>query len=92
MSNLFETVKGIPEEGKRFLSTDGTIMRNAVYETAMKLISMICPHCGAQLSIDLDRRQAFCQYCGNTLLIDDENTVNIDAVTWMEQGSRRADG
>ena len=44
------------------------------------------------LSFDLDRRQAFCQYCGSTLLIDDENTVNIDAVTWMEQGSRRADG
>jgi hypothetical protein len=44
------------------------------------------------ISFDLDRRQAFCQYCGNTLLIDDENTVNIDAVTWMEQGSRRADG
>ena len=44
------------------------------------------------ISFDLDRRQAFCQYCGNTLLIDDENTVNINAVTWMEQGSRRADG
>ena len=44
----------------------------------MKLISMVCPHCGAQLSIDLDRRQAFCQYCGNTLLVDDENTININ--------------
>ena len=44
----------------------------------MKLFSMICPHCGAQLSIDLDRRQAFCQYCGNTLLVDDENTININ--------------
>ena len=37
MSNLFETVKGILEEDKRFLSTDGTIMRNAVYEAAMKM-------------------------------------------------------
>ena len=45
----------------------------------MKLISMICPHCGAKLTIDLDRRQAFCQYCGNTLLIDDENTININS-------------
>jgi DNA-directed RNA polymerase subunit RPC12/RpoP len=45
----------------------------------MKLISMVCPHCGAQLSIDLDRRQAFCQYCGNTLLVDDENTININS-------------
>ena len=37
MSNLFETVKVILEEDKRFLSTDGTIMRNAVYEAAMKM-------------------------------------------------------
>lgn len=37
MSNLFETVKEILEEDKRFLSTDGTIMRNAVYEAAMKM-------------------------------------------------------
>ena len=44
----------------------------------MKLISMVCPHCGAQLSIDLDRRQAFCQYCGTKLLVDDENTININ--------------
>ena len=44
----------------------------------MKLISMLCPHCGAQLTIDMERRQAFCQYCGNTLLVDDENTININ--------------
>ena len=41
MSNLFETVKGILEEDKRFLSTDGTIMRNAVYEAAMKMDSAL---------------------------------------------------
>ena len=44
----------------------------------MKLISMRCPHCGAELSIDMERRQAFCQYCGNMLLLDDENTININ--------------
>jgi DNA-directed RNA polymerase subunit RPC12/RpoP len=44
----------------------------------MKLISMICPHCGAQLSIDMERRQAFCQYCGTKLLLDDENSININ--------------
>ena len=37
MSNLFETVKEILEKDKRFISTDGTIMRNAVYEAAMKM-------------------------------------------------------
>ena len=45
----------------------------------MRLISMLCPHCGAKLSIDMDRQQAFCQYCGNTLLIDDDHTVNINS-------------
>ena len=44
----------------------------------MKLISLICPHCGAKLTIDMEGRQAFCQYCGNTLLVDDENTININ--------------
>lgn len=37
MSNLFETVKGILEQDSRFLSNDGTILRNAVYEAAMKM-------------------------------------------------------
>lgn len=37
MSSLFETVKTILEEDSRFLSTDGTILRNAVYEAAMKM-------------------------------------------------------
>lgn len=37
MINLFETVKGILEKDSRFLSTDGSILRNAVYEAAMKM-------------------------------------------------------
>jgi len=41
MSNLFETVKGILEEDNRFLSTDGNVMRNAVYEAAMKMDSSL---------------------------------------------------
>ena len=37
----------------------------------MRLINMTCPNCGSQLQIDLDNKQATCQYCGNALLIDD---------------------
>ncbi len=44
----------------------------------MKLISQRCPHCGAELSIDPGRQQAFCQYCGTKLLIEDENTHTIN--------------
>lgn len=38
----------------------------------MKLISMVCPHCGAQLQIEDGRKQVFCSHCGSKLLIDDE--------------------
>ena len=38
----------------------------------MKLINMICPHCGAQLEIEEGRKQAYCGHCGSKLLIDDE--------------------
>lgn len=38
----------------------------------MKLIHMRCPGCGSNLEIDLDGKQAFCQFCGAKLLIDDE--------------------
>ncbi len=45
----------------------------------MKLIKQICPNCGAQISIDPGRGQAFCQYCGTRLLIDDESTtINVN--------------
>lgn len=37
----------------------------------MRLINMTCPNCGSKLQIDLDNKQATCQYCGNALLIDD---------------------
>ncbi|MBO4331499.1 MAG: hypothetical protein J5827_05440 [Oscillospiraceae bacterium] len=38
----------------------------------MKLVEMTCPHCCAHLKIDPDRRQGKCEYCGSTLLIEDE--------------------
>ena len=40
MSNLFETVKGILEKDKRFLSTDGTVMRNRLDEIFKDYICM----------------------------------------------------
>ena len=39
----------------------------------MKLIKLTCSNCGAQLELDADRRQAFCTYCGEKLLLDDES-------------------
>lgn len=38
-----------------------------------KLISVKCPDCGQTLSIEEDRTQAFCTYCGAKVLISNEN-------------------
>ena len=33
---------------------------------------MTCPNCGAQLQIDADRTQVYCQHCGTKLLMQDD--------------------
>lgn len=38
-----------------------------------KLISVKCPDCGQTLSIEENRSQAFCSYCGSKILISNEN-------------------
>ena len=38
-----------------------------------KLISVKCPDCGQTLSIEENRTQAFCSYCGAKVLISNEN-------------------
>lgn len=39
----------------------------------MKLLSMTCPNCNANLdNIDPSRKYCYCQYCGTKILIDDE--------------------
>lgn len=38
----------------------------------MKLVDTICPSCGATLTIDQENKAAYCTYCGNRLIVDDE--------------------
>ena len=38
----------------------------------MKIVSMICPNCGASLQVDADQKNPTCSYCGNGLYVDDE--------------------
>ena len=40
---------------------------------AYKLISVKCPDCGQTLSIEKNRTQAFCTYCGAKVLFSNEN-------------------
>lgn len=39
----------------------------------MKVISLTCPGCGANLSMEDGRKQCFCQYCGMKIMLDDES-------------------
>lgn len=38
----------------------------------MKLVSIKCPSCGADLEINAEAKQAFCTYCGTKVFVDDE--------------------
>lgn len=38
----------------------------------MKIVSMACPHCGAALQLDADQKNLKCEYCGNSVFVDDE--------------------
>lgn len=37
----------------------------------VKLISLKCPKCNANLSIEENRKRCFCSYCGTQIIIDD---------------------
>lgn len=41
----------------------------------MKTIEMTCPKCGASMKPDLDNGKAVCEYCGNVILIEREDTM-----------------
>lgn len=40
---------------------------------AIRLLTVKCPNCGQTLSIENNRTQAFCTYCGSKVLIHNEN-------------------
>ncbi len=48
----------------------------------IKLVTLKCPECGALLSIEENRSNAFCTYCGAKILINNPTAIiekNIDA-------------
>lgn len=38
----------------------------------MKLVDTTCPHCGSAIKVDAGNKNAVCEFCGTTFLIDDE--------------------
>lgn len=61
----------------------------------MKLIETKCPSCGAEMSVDANRSQVFCSFCGSKLLIDHEKIHVVydnagDSGYEFEKGRQRA--
>lgn len=61
----------------------------------VKIVNLTCPGCGARLEVDMDRKMAFCSYCGAALPVDDEiQKVQLDgaekAGCEFEKGRQRA--
>lgn len=61
----------------------------------MKIVNLTCPGCGAWLEVDMDRKMAFCSYCGAALPVDDEiQKVQLDGAEKagyeFEKGRQRA--
>lgn len=61
----------------------------------MRLVNFTCPSCGAQLNVNVDLKQATCQFCGAVLPIDDETQhVKFDGAEQagydFEKGRQRA--
>ena len=38
----------------------------------MKLLSIVCPHCGAKLQTTPNAKMLTCDYCNNDVMIDEE--------------------
>ena len=56
----------------------------------MKIVNLTCPGCGARLEVDMDRKMAFCSYCGAALPVDDEiQKVQLDGAEKAGYESRR---
>ncbi|MDO4408838.1 MAG: hypothetical protein Q4C16_07840 [Eubacteriales bacterium] len=61
----------------------------------MRLVNMTCPNCGAQLQVDVDRKQAYCEHCGTKLFMQDDVHHIVydnaeDAGYKFEKGRQRA--
>lgn len=61
----------------------------------MKLVTLSCPNCNAQLQINMELRRAVCNFCGHQFLIDDErqkvdlNIVNPEVLGEAIEYSRK---
>ena len=43
----------------------------------MKMYSLKCPDCGANLDFEGDREFIFCKYCGHKVMIDESDDIKL---------------
>lgn len=54
----------------------------------VKMISLVCPNCGAKLDVKNGTQTCFCTYCGTKILISDDNNktytknVNVNQTSY----------
>ncbi len=59
---------------------------------AIQFVSVKCPNCGADLSIDNSRESVFCMYCGSKVMVHNDNEHiyrNIDEAKIKEAETER---
>ncbi len=72
-----------PSCGNEILSQKEAAENNV--HTVVGRLAIQCPHCGAKMEVESDRKEAFCTYCGGKMLInaapvvvavDNKNDIN----------------
>ena len=48
------------------------------------MIELKCPACGAGLNLDETREIAFCEYCGQKIMLAEKRTVNVEGAVAVE--------
>ena len=53
--------------------------------SSMQMVKLICPHCGATLSIENGIDSFYCQYCGGKILLTGQDKNIIDAKVKLKE-------
>ena len=58
-------------DNAKFCTNCGASLTNFDQGTArIKLVSAVCPQCGARIKVNPDIEASVCEFCGNAILVD----------------------
>ena len=55
----------------------------------MQMVKLVCPHCGAALSVENGLDSFYCQYCGGKILLTGQDKSIIDAKVKLKEFEHR---